>query len=1168
MTLQIRLFGHLQVVQGSRALTSHLRPRAQRLLAYLLLHRKHPLPRIRVAFTLWPDESEEGALALLRRALSELRAVLPGDEMWIVATREEITWNPSAGSWIDIDEFDRMIQQADPASLSNAVDLYTDDLLLNIGDEWALPERERFRQMQIDTLRQLSAHYRAVNDFSTALGFTRRAAALDPLSESVYRDLIALHYLAGDRAAALAEFERLQTLLEDELGVEPMAETRTLVDAISRGEDLHTFEITTQMALASPAVQIPHKLVGRESEYAKLAELWERAAKGQGSIAVVSGEAGVGKSHLARSLVFHGARRGGLPLVGHCFEFEGSLPYQPVVEMLRSVAHLVQISDLPSAYRSVLARLLPEVIKAPDSQETVMSPDDLRARLFEALLQTFFFLARRQPLFLVFEDVHWADQSTLDWLTYVVPRLSDSRLFVLATYRTDAVSAQHALARLERRFEREGALSKVPLRPLTRLAYRELVTHLSGLEEPVSAPLADRLFIETGGNPFFLQEIVQGLVETGKITISAGRWSGAFVEAASVAELPLPDSLRETINARVERLAEMGRAFLKTAAVAGRVFQFQTVQRAGGWDSEPALDALENLIARGFLHENEPFGTYAFTHHLVKEAIYANLTASRQAYWHRKIAEAIQAFRPNDFEILAYHFAHAGEDESARGYYLRAGDRARQLVALKDAVEHYRAALERWPETDAAGRADTLYKLGQCQWVSMETQSALESFEAARALFEQLGERVKAGDTERVVGRLYWELGDRDSAIPHHQRALALLEQAPETVELARALSAISQMHLVAAEFDQAISWGERALALAERLEAEDVIVHALNNIGSSRIHMHEFDPERGIEMLRDSLRRALALGLAHDACRAYFNLGEDLAGLCRYAEAREAFEELYAYARHVQAQLFPGGAFRRLAALDWAGGHWAEVLARWQELLKWSAGVWGVWAARLIGRIYNDLGRSEVARLELERTLPRILKWGENQLTVPHLEQLARAYAALGLEAEAGETVRHFLDLMDRSPYLDWGCTMPMLFACSWYAARQETLEAARACLPRLERSDHQFRIPESQTALTEGRGIVALAEGLPHIAAEHSRQAAAGWEAIDRPYDQARALKNLGHALVASGDPAVARLAFDDSFTILDFLAAQVADPVLKQPFLNSQLFREVRAACAGLA
>lgn len=1036
--------------------------------------------------------------------------------------------------------------------------------------------------MQIGALRHLSAHFRVLNNFSAALGFTRRAMALDPLSESLYRDWIALQYLSGDRAAALAEYERLKTVLAEELDVAPMAETRALVETVSQGLPLTCFEVEPSLATQGhlaivSSFPIPPKPVGREIESARLDEFWQAAVAGRGGLVVVSGEAGVGKSLLAHSLVSNVGQNNRLALVGHCFEFEGSLPYQPVVEMLRAVAAGLLTSDLPSAYRSVLARLLPDVFRVAGAQEVLWPSDNgeasnHRALLFEAFLHSFHIISRSQPLLLVFEDVHWADHSTLDWLTYIVPRLSDTHILVLLTYRTDAVDAQHALARLVRRFEREGLLLRIPIQPLTRQACQELVAHLSGLEGPVLLPVADRLWTESGGNPFFLHEIVYGLFETGQIAITAGRWSGAFIEAAPMAELPLLDSLRETIDARVERLPDMAGSFLKLAAVAGRAFQFQTIQHAGGWESEPAFNALEILLARGFLREHERIGTYAFVHHLVQEAVYSSLVVPRRAHLHLRIAEALQALDADDFEGLAYHFARAGQAEPVRTYSLRAAERARQLLALKDAAEHYQTALELWSEADPAGRAETLYLLGHCQWVSAETDRALETFQAARALFEQLGEWVKAGDSERVIGRLYWEMGEREVALLHSQRALALLEGAPESVEMARALSSISQMHLVGGSYDQAVTWGERALALAGRLAAEDVTVHALNNIGSSRIHVHEFDQPRGLELLRDSLRRAHALGLAHDVCRAYFNLGEDLVGLCRYDEAYAVFEELYVYSERVQAQIFQGGAFRRLAALDWSRGRWAVVLDRWQALLKLSPGVWGVWAARLIGRIYNDLGRTQMARVELERTLPRILKWGEVQITVPHLEQLARAYSALELEVEAGQTVQHFLDLIDSSPYLDWSCTMPVIFACSWYTTRPETLAAARDCLPRLERAHNQFRTLESEAALAEAQGIIALAEGSPLAATHPFRQASAIWEALSRPYDQARALKGLGYALhswhkqhpqtgAEDSYSSSARLAFGQALAILDSLAAQLSDPVLKTSFLGSQLYQEVR-------
>lgn len=183
-------------------------------------------------------------------------------------------------------------------------------------------------------------------------------------------------------------------------------------------------------------------------------------------------------------------------------------------------------------------------------------------------------------------------------------------------------------------------------------------------------------------------------------------------------------------------------------------------------------------------------------------------------------------------------------------YLRQAGDQARRVAAPHEAIRFYRAALERWPDEDQAGRAETLRQLGECLWLTGQFQEALAACEAGQALFEQLGDRVQAGAMQRVIGRLYWEQGgDRARSLHHYHQALAMLEGEPESVELAYVVSAISQMHMSANYLDQAIAWGERALALAERLGTEEVTIHALNNIGSAYVYSY-LDPERGLAML------------------------------------------------------------------------------------------------------------------------------------------------------------------------------------------------------------------------------------------------------------------------------------------------------------------------------
>ncbi len=230
MSLAIRLFGHLEVTHNSTPIAHRIEPRAQRLLVYLLMHREARLTRETVAFILWPDGLEREALGRFRRALNELRAALPHTPQveWIIAARNELRWNSGAPYWLDIEEFEQRVRQAGPASLHDAIALYRGDLLPEMDDEWLMVERERLRQTQIDALSQLVSHHRALSEYQAAVDLAQQILVLDPLAESAYRELMSLHYLAGDRAAALAEYERLRATLRDELGAEPMAETKAL----------------------------------------------------------------------------------------------------------------------------------------------------------------------------------------------------------------------------------------------------------------------------------------------------------------------------------------------------------------------------------------------------------------------------------------------------------------------------------------------------------------------------------------------------------------------------------------------------------------------------------------------------------------------------------------------------------------------------------------------------------------------------------------------------------------------------------------------------------------------------------------------------------------------------------------------------------------------------
>jgi tetratricopeptide (TPR) repeat protein len=373
-------------------------------------------------------------------------------------------------------------------------------------------------------------------------------------------------------------------------------------------------------------------------------------------------------------------------------------------------------------------------------------------------------------------------------------------------------------------------------------------------------------------------------------------------------------------------------------------------------------------------------------------------------------------------------------------------------------------------------------------------------------------------------------------------------------------------MHMMAAEFDEAIVWGERALELATRLGAEDVAIHAQTNIGLSLVS--STSTERGLAMVRDSLSRALAANLVHDAMRIYFGLAEQFFSLGRYAEAHETYDALLAYAKRVQSDLFTGIALKSLVQLEWLTGRWTAALSHRQQLLIWMRSssqppVAIVWANRMLGTLHNDLGQAELARRVLELDLAAARSANELQTTVPHLAELARAYAALGREADAAGVLQELLTWVGRFPYVVFDCVLPLLVACWWFATQADSLDrdALGDCVTHLQRAAEHIGTVEAQAALAEGVGMALLAEGRPTQAAEQLQVAVVGWESLDRPYDQARALGALGITLQRAGQVSAARTAFDSALACYDSLATQLADPELKATFLSSPLVGELR-------
>lgn len=822
MALHINLLGHLQVSEDNTSIADKLRPRAKHLLIYVLLNRNIPVSREKIAFTLWPDKTEQQSLAVLRRALSELRIALPKIENseWIISIGGDLCWDLDSPYWLDIEEYQRLIEIGSVISCEKAIYLYTGDLLSNFWDEWIVIEREQIRQTQITTLNQLISHYRALGKYHIAMDMVQRLISLEPLSESAHRQLMTLHYLSNDRPSALTVYDRLCELLRDELDIEPLDETQQLRNAIRKGKPIHLetdFQRKRAKHISNQSLVVP---IGREPEAACIANLWEKASSGHGRLVFVSGEAGVGKSHIVEYLSKYTNQNGGLALVGHCYEFEKALPFQSILEILRTISDLLPYSGIQPTHRAALARIAPEILGAmePTTHED-MEEGELRIQIFKALWHTFLALAQKQALVLVVEDAHWASDSTLDWFTYIANEVISNPILVVVTYRSGDIDASHTLKRLQRRLQKKEGVATIQVNPLSRSDHRKLVEKVSGLTGDQSESVSDRLYKETGGNPLFLEELIRGLIESGQINISNNKWEGHFVTQTSQIPIPLPDTLRETFNSRVERLPEISKEFIQCAATTGRVFEFEIVLKAGGWTTEIALKALDNLLAREYIRPDVK-GSFVFRHHLVREAIYDELPIPRQRNWHCRIGDAIETIYPNKTAYiadLAHHFFQGQVWEKAAYHAILAAERAEMQYADTEAILFYDQALDaiqQLPNSDIQQQFDCLTKRLRAE----ERQGDIERITITLAKMEEL---ARASNDKTVLAGALLNRGRFLRLVGPIPEGLTLLEECSQLCEelnnqelLAAALTERGQAHFARLHIREAMADLQQAASI------------------------------------------------------------------------------------------------------------------------------------------------------------------------------------------------------------------------------------------------------------------------------------------------------------------------------------------------------------------
>lgn len=727
-------------------------------------------------------------------------------------------------------------------------------------------------------------------------------------------------------------------------------------------------------------------LIGRVPHLDALVHLMEQARGGQGRVVLVTGEAGIGKSRLVaelkarfRSPQSHTAPHEVQILEGHCFEPDAVFPYAPVLDVLRTFSASRPTDDIAASLGSTapdlvkllpdLATLVPNLVPSP-----ALDPEQEKRRLFQALTRFFTSLAATRPLLLLIEDVHWSDDTSLEFFLSLARFSASHPILLLLTYRTEEV--QPALAHFLAGVDRERLATELPLTRLNRDEVGTMIRAIFPLSRPLPADFLETIFALTEGNPFFIEEVLKSLITAGDIYYSYGTWS-----RKPLSELQIPRTIQVAVQRRVDLVSQEARELLALFAVAGRRCDFALLQQLTPHDERTLVQLFKELVAAQLVVE-ESDEVFAFRHALTRQAVYAGLLARERKALHRSIAQTMEHLYTERLEThlgnLAYHCYQAGDWAKTVAYAQRAGENAHALYAPRAALEHYSHALEAAhhlalppPLSMYRARAQVYEILGEFEharndyehilrvarqvadrmvvwqglldlgalWTARDYQRAGDYFQQAIAQAHEMGDPATLAQTLNRVGNWYANLEQPLEGLRYHQEAYAIFQTLSDQRGLAETLDFLGTTNLIGAHLLAGVEYYQQAIALLRTLDDRQRLISSLGMVTM-----------RGPNYLSDTLVWRATSG-DECACDA-----EEALALARQIgwRAGEAFALTF-----LGLGLGPKGEYARA---------WRCAQASLDIASEIDHNLWMTFAHFLLGSLSHDLRALPLARQHLEQ--------------------------------------------------------------------------------------------------------------------------------------------------------------------------------------------------------
>ena len=679
--LHVSLLGEQVITDdgtGVRARSS----RAVALVAFLVVHAGSPQARQRIAGLLWPDSAEAQALTNLRRELHHLRQVL-GAEPSLLVTSRDLCWRDTETCRVDARIFDLERRAALAAAAADddegvlghataAMAQYRGDFLPGVYEDWLLDVRAELEAQCVE-LCDLAGQTRVrTGDLPGAAEAARRRIRLRPLEEAGYRTLMQFQADTGDRAGAVSTYHHCASVLERELGILPDPATRRAFQRLLTRDQADAEPPAAEPAVGRSGLAVA-QLVGRSGELGLLQQLWRAVVAGRAGLVVVRGGAGVGKTRLVGEVARLAERQGAVVASSRCFGASGQLALAPVADWLRNPAVQSATATLDQVWRAEVERLVPSGGGAePADGSRAMADAWQRHRFFEGLARGL--LAVGRPMLLVLDNMHWCDLETLAFVAFFLGLASEAQILVAGTLRADDPGEAPLLADWTGRMRATGLLTELSLSPFEDADTARLAEAIAG--RSLSAADIDLLQATTGGFPLYVIEALRGAVEVGGT--------------------PLPASdLTTVLRNRLAQASVTAREVTGLAAAVGTDFTLDLLTEASDLGADVVVGAVDELWHRRILRE---FGDgYDFSHDLLRETAYAQVSPAKRWLLHRRVAQGLELLHAGDPNLvaaqLAGQYARGGRAGRAVTYYRRAAGVAAGRFAYGEAIRLHKEAL-------------------------------------------------------------------------------------------------------------------------------------------------------------------------------------------------------------------------------------------------------------------------------------------------------------------------------------------------------------------------------------------------------------------------------------------------------------------------------------------